>query len=46
MPKTKLSSEQLAKLNDELCSVCLVELEDSWLRKTICGHVFHQDCLD
>lgn len=50
MPKTKfkeLSKEKIINMEDELCSVCLLEIsEECWVRKTICGHVFHQDCLD
>jgi hypothetical protein len=44
MPKVQLGRDVTS--GEELCSVCLVEMEESWVRKTVCGHVFHQDCLD
>jgi hypothetical protein len=45
MPKFKLSADN--SVTEEVCSVCLLDLNESeWLRKTVCGHIFHQECLD
>jgi hypothetical protein len=45
MPKLKPNPTEL--LADEVCSVCLLEMEkEEWIRKTVCGHIFHQECLD
>jgi hypothetical protein len=45
MPKFKVN--ETTRIEEESCSVCLLDLNgNEWLRKTVCGHVFHQDCLD
>ncbi len=35
------------KKKDDLCSVCLIEFEmEDLVRKTICDHLFHKECLE
>ena len=47
MPKYKLNKDNRYRIHEETCAVCLLELkDDEWLRKTICNHIFHQECLD
>jgi hypothetical protein len=47
MPKYKLNQENRYRTHEEHCSVCLLELGDNeWMRKTVCNHIFHQECLD
>ena len=46
LPAFKLTEKKQLVHKKDLCSICLAELGSSYIRKTLCGHMFHRKCLD